>query len=241
MVAMPASVPPQGRLITRLKALGRAIGVWSLAVCKAGLRAAWTRGWPLLKLVLRRLLEVVLALVLLFEEWGWRPLAAWIAQLARFEIVARIEHVIAGLPPYGALAAFILPSALLFPLKLLALYLIATGHTVSAALLFIGAKIVGTAILARLFLLTQPKLMQIGWFARLYNWAMPWKERMFAAIRASWAWRYGRILKYKVGTRLKFAWAVWRPRFVVLRDRLKTQARAVIAKLKAWLAGSSTG
>ncbi len=230
---MPPAVPPND-LLTRVKVLAHALGVWVLALAKSFVIACWTRGWPLLRLIVRRLFEVLLALILLFEEWGWRPLATWIAQLSRFEIVARIERVIAGLPPYGALAAFLLPSALLFPLKLLALYLIATGHTMSAAFLFVAAKIAGTAVLARLFLLTQSKLMQIGWFARLYNLLMPWKDRMFAAIRASWGWRYGRILKHKVGPRLKAQWAAMRPHMIGMRDRLRAQAQQAVTRIGSW-------
>jgi hypothetical protein len=184
--------------------------------------------WPILKLIARRLFEILFALVLIFEEWGWRPLAAALARLANFPIVARLEALILALPPYGALAVFLLPSLLILPLKLLAVFLIATGHALSAALLFIGAKIAGTAIVARLFMLTQPKLMRIGWFAQAYNWLMPWKDRAFAAIRASWAWRYGRIVKYKIGNIVRARWLRIRPQLIELRDR-------VMAQVKLWM------
>ncbi len=119
-------------------------------------------------------------------------------------------------------------------MKLVALFLIANGHALSAALLFVGAKIAGTAILARLFMLTQAKLMQIGWFARGYNWLMPWQERMFAAVRASWAWRYGRIIKYRVGQAIKARWVEVRPDLLVWRDRMIAQGRDALARLRAW-------
>ena len=63
---------------------------------------------------------------------------------------------------------FALPTLLLLPLKLLALLLIAKGQVILAGLLFVAAKVVATALIARLFMLTQPALMQIGWFA----WAL---------------------------------------------------------------------
>lgn len=202
-----------------------------------GLRLVWGAvatvvriAWPVLRTVLRRVFEVVLALILLFEEWGWRPLAAALARLARFPLVARIEARVATLPPYGALAAFAAPSILILPLKLIALYLIAGGHAISAAALFIGAKVAGTAIVARLFMLTKPKLMQIGWFASAHDWLMPWKDRMFAKIRESWAWRYGRIVKYRVGQAVKARWREWRPSILALRDRAVAQARSLIAR-----------
>lgn len=208
----------------------------------AGARWAWSVAlpiarvlWAATRLVVRRVLEVLLALILLFEEWGWRPLAALLGRLARIPWIGRLEQVIVGLPPYGALVAFVAPSLLILPLKLVALYLITSGHALSAALLFIGAKIAGTAILARLFMLTQPKLMQIGWFARSYNWLMPWKDRTFAAIRASWAWRYGRIVKYRVVQGLKARWAVWRPTVLVWRQWAVGEARAALARLRQLL------
>lgn len=215
------------RLTTAMLVHGRAI----LRVASAEL----ARLWPLIRLALHRLAQILLALILLFEEWGWRPLAALLGRLGRFPLIARLEAVIAGLPPYAALAVFAAPSALILPLKLLALYLIAGGHALAAALLFIAAKIVGTAIVARLFILTQPKLMQIGWFARAYGWLMPWKDQMFAAIRASWAWRYGRIIKYRVKQALLTRWRELRPAMLRLGERTLADMRRMAAKARGWL------
>ena len=168
-----------------------------LAMAWLGLSLAGGAGFHLLWIALRRAFGVLFALVVLFEQWGWRPLAAALAKLARLAPVAALERFIAGLPPYAALVTFALPSALLVPLKLLALYLIANGHAVSAALLFIGAKVVGTAVVARLYQLTQPQLMQIGWVRRIHDVLVPWLHAVHEAIRQSWAWRYGRIVKAK--------------------------------------------
>jgi hypothetical protein len=134
------------------------------------------------------------------------------------------------------LAAFVGPSLVLFPLKLLALYLIATGHAIMAGLLFIGAKLVGTSVLARLYMLTSPQLMRIPWFARAHDKLMPWKDALFAKIRASWAWRYGRIVKHKAGLRLHALAAKWRP---VVKAQLQTWrglAQAMLARVRAWTA-----
>ena len=56
-------------------------------------------------------------LVLVFEEWGWRPLSAFIARLAKYAPIAAVERLIANLPPYAALFAIALPTVLLVPLK----------------------------------------------------------------------------------------------------------------------------
>lgn len=151
-------------------------------------------------------LQILAALILLFEEWGWEPLVAGLAWLSRFRLIARIELFIAGLPPYGALVALAVPTSLLVPLKFLAVFLLANGHLISAGALFIFAKIASTALIARIFILTKPALMQIGWFAAAHDWLVPWQDALFEAIRNSWAWRYGRMLKTRVRHETKQAW-----------------------------------
>lgn len=165
----------------------------------------------LVRTALLHTLEAILALIIVFEEWGWRPLAAVLASLARLAPVAKIEAAIVGLPPYPALLVFAGPSILVLPLKLASLWLIAHGHLLLATGLFIGAKIVGTALLARIFQLTQPALMRLAWFAWTYETVMPWKAALVARVRASWAWRFGRIVKERVKRRARAAWLAIRP------------------------------
>jgi len=172
----------------------------------------------------RLILQTLLAIIIVFEEWGWRPLAAALAQLARLKPIAWIEAHIQRLPPYGALLVFAMPSILILPLKLIALYLITSGREVAAAALFIGAKVVGTAIVARLFQLTEAQLLRIPWFAWVYGIVMPWKHALTDWIRASWAWRYGRIVKERVR---RFA----RP----FTQAIRAEASAMFARVRGWL------
>lgn len=197
--------------------------------------------WHLVRPPLSFALQVVAALILLFEEWGWRPLVEALAYLSRFKFIARLELAIAGLPPYGALAALALPTSILFPLKLLAVYLIAEGQVVAASLLFIGAKIASTALIARLFLLTKPALMQIGWFAAAYDVIMPWKEALFERIRASWAWRYGRMVKTRVRLEVKQAWLRLKPELAELWAGVRKQALRARAQARSLWARYGVG
>ncbi len=155
---------------------------------------------------LRRLFEALIALVILFEEWGWEPLQRALAWIARLPPLAWIERRIVALPPCGALAVFLLPTLLLLPVKLAALWLIGIGKAGLGLALIVSAKLGGTALLARLFRLTQPALMQLAWFARWYGRWTAWKEGIVAQVRASWAWRVGRVIKRRVVQRL----ARWR-------------------------------
>src|SRR5262245_19249791 len=74
-------------------------------------------GGSVLRPLLRTAVEVLVALIILFEEWGWRPLADLVGRLARWRPWAVVEAAITRLPPYVALIVFVLPTTLLLPLK----------------------------------------------------------------------------------------------------------------------------
>jgi hypothetical protein len=167
--------------------------------------------WSVVRVPVLFVLQLLAALILIFEEWGWKPLSDLLARLARFRLWARIEQWIALLPPYWALTVFALPTIIVLPLKLLSVWLLANGFYFTAGALFLGAKVASTAFIARIFLLTKPALMRIGWFARAYNWLIPWKDAIFARIRESFAWRYGRMLKNAVRLEVKQAYTRWKP------------------------------
>jgi hypothetical protein len=60
--------------------------------------------------------------------------------------------------------------------------------------ILLGAKLLGTAAVARLFQLTQPQLMRTGWFARGYGRWMAWKTRVIASLVDSPGWRAAQAL-----------------------------------------------
>ena len=216
---------------------------------KAGFVAAWALARPRLwravvwfvaflrgpvRQVFVILAQVVAALVVLFLEWGWRPLEEALSRLSKFFVFARIEAWLKSLPPYGALAMFAAPAVCLFPLKLLALYLFATGHAVLGVALIGAAKVAGTAIVARIFMLTQPQLMQIGWFKTAYDTFIPWKERMFTEIRQSVVWRNGRIVRVAVKRWVNQTWIALKPQRAWVREfvaRVRADARALVLRV----------
>jgi hypothetical protein len=153
--------------------------------------------------IFKALFGWLLALLILFEEWGWEPLQRVLAWIGRWPGLRWIEGRIRALPPYGALAIFLLPTLLLIPVKLLALWLMAQGKVLVGTLVILTAKLVGTAIVARLFALTQPVLLQLAWFVRIYARWIGWKNRLLAQVRASWPWRLGWVLKHRIKQRLR--------------------------------------
>lgn len=157
-------------------------------------------------------------IVLLFEEWGWQPLARAFAALGRLPWWAQLEQCITRLPPWAALLAFGVPVLALVPVKLLALYLFGQGHLVIGLGMVIAAKLAGTAIAARLFQLTQPALMCLPWFARLYTPWKLWKDRWLDRARASRLWQWVRRLKIRLRAigrtrwrQIKAAWTAGTP------------------------------
>ena len=145
--------------------------------------------------LLRMLITPFLALVLVFEEWGWEPLSAAMARLSKLRVWAWIEQRIASLPRWAALLVLGVPMLALLPVKLLALYLLGHGHILLSVAILVGSKLAGTAIVARLFQLTQPALMQFAWFARWYPRWKTWKDGVLHRVRQSLAWRAVRRLK----------------------------------------------
>ena len=154
---------------------------------------------------MRRLLKplwILLALVFLFEAWLWshlRPIVAWVVDLIAWNrlkerVAAAIEH----LPPYPTLLVFLFPIVLLFPLKLLGLWMLAHGSWFGAMAILALAKVVSMGVTAFIFEVTRPKLLQLPWFRALYELMLVWlakahtiidpiKTRMRAAIARAYA------------------------------------------------------
>jgi hypothetical protein len=130
-----------------------------------------------------------IALLILFEEWGWEPLGRLLARLGRLPFVAFLERRIGLLSPWASLMVFAVPMLMLLPVKIGALWLIAHGHGMVGLALIVLAKLAGTALMARLFTLTRPALMRMEWFARYFLRWTAWKEAIMAQVRASAAWR----------------------------------------------------
>jgi len=147
---------------------------------------------------LRWIFKVLFALLILFEEWGWEPLRRVFALLARLPLIHQFESLLKRLPPRWALVVLLLPSLLILPVKLLAVWLVAEGRVTLGIALIVAAKLIGTALLAWLFQLIQPALMQLAWFARVHGRWTAWKAELLAWVRASAVWRSARAIKLRV-------------------------------------------
>jgi hypothetical protein len=84
------------------------------------------------------------------------------------------------------------------PVKLVAVWLIARGQALTGLVLIVAVKLVGTAVLARLFALTQPALMKLAWFARGYGRWRAWKAELLDWVRTTPAWRWAHAVAERV-------------------------------------------
>jgi hypothetical protein len=134
------------------------------------------------------------AIVILFEEWLWEPLKRLMLAFSRLPVIRQLAGFISRLPPLAALVLYLVPVVVLLPFKIAGLWLIGEGHSFLGISTFLAAKVIGTALLAWLFSLTKPALMQIVWFAKAHAWvvgisdaAHQWLHRqpLYQAMRAS--------------------------------------------------------
>lgn len=132
---------------------------------------------------LSRIFWTFLAVLFLIEAWLWEKLEPVVAAVVRAIPLARAKAAIAAgvnrLPPFAVLFVFLVPVVVLFPFKLAALWLLSEGQIVLAAAVYVLAKLVGVGVTAFLFETCKPKLLQMGWFAALYEW-----------VRGVWAWAH---------------------------------------------------
>ena len=150
---------------------------------------------------LRRLLLApftwLAAIVFLIEEAIWDWTAKLMARLGAVRMVHAIEQRIVALPPRWALFAFLLPSLILVPAKLIGLHAIAEGHWLIGGSVFLLAKFAGMALFSRIFNLTRPALLQLKWFALLYTKVMYYRNRIHDYLAH---WQAYQLIKQRIHT-----------------------------------------
>ena len=123
-----------------------------------------------------RPLWIFLALVFLLEAWLWdhlEPLVARVVALVPWgKLKAWLARAIEKLPPWATLIVFVVPFIVLLPLKFLEGWLLATRQWLAAIIVLVLAKLLGLGVTAFVFDVTRDKLLQMGWFRRMYHWFM---------------------------------------------------------------------
>ena len=166
--------------------------------------------------MLRRLLQpfwILLAIIFLIEAWLWDHLEPIVARAVAAIPLRTFKQWLADridtLSPAMTLIVFIVPVIPLFPLKLVGLWLLTHEYWLSAILTIIFAKFLGVGVAAFVFDVTRPKLLEMEWFQKLYDFVMamrakaaalvdPFKARIIETLRGDgegWSSRMLRLIQ----------------------------------------------
>lgn len=129
--------------------------------------------------MLRRLLQpvwVLLAIIFLIEAWLWDHLEPIVARVVSAIPLAQFKQWLSdrvdALSPAMTLIVFAVPIIPLFPLKLVGLWLLTHEYWVSAVVTIVFAKLLGVGVTAFVFDVTRPKLLEMAWFEKIYEFVL---------------------------------------------------------------------
>jgi hypothetical protein len=154
-----------------------------------------TSGGPLnaaLHFVGRVVAAVVVVVWTLLDELLFplfRPLVRWLSSLRLFEMIG---DWLGRLPPYVVLVCLAVPFILIEPLKLVALYWLASGLVIRGIVLMVFSYVLSILTLDRIYHAGHAQLMKIGWFARLMGWVIGLRDGVFGWVKATAAWQAAR-------------------------------------------------
>ena len=139
--------------------------------------------------MMHRLLQpvwVLLAIIFLIEAWLWdhlEPIVAWV--VARIPLRSSKQWLterVDTLSPAMTLIVFIVQVIPLFPLKLVGVWLLAHEYWISAIATIVFAKFLGVGVAAFVFDVTRPKLLEMAWFEKLYEFVLMLRAKASALI-----------------------------------------------------------
>jgi len=139
--------------------------------------------------MLRRLLQplwVLLAIIFLIEAWLWdnlEPVVAWVVDAIPLRTFKQwLADRVDTLSPAMTLIVFIVPVIPLFPLKLIGMWLLMHERYMSAVFTILFAKFLGVGVTAFIFDVTRPKLLEMAWFEKLYEFILEVRARAKAMV-----------------------------------------------------------
>jgi hypothetical protein len=118
-------------------------------------------------------LWILLAILFLIEAWLWDQLEPVVARIVAWipwrRLKALLARLIARLSPTATLVVFLVPVAVIIPIKLAGLWFVAEGYWLLAAGMLLLAKLAGLGTTAFVFDACRDKLLQLVWFRLLYE------------------------------------------------------------------------
>src|SRR6201986_5090923 len=138
---------------------------------------------------MRRLLQplwILLAIIFLIEAWLWAHLEPIVAACGACPPLRAFKKWLSdrvdSLSPAMTLIVFIAPIIPLFPLKVAGFWLLTHEYWVPAILTIIFAKFLGVGVAAFVFDVTRPKLLEMAWFEKLYDFVIDLRRRALALV-----------------------------------------------------------
>ena len=142
--------------------------------------------WQLLLLPLR----LTIAILVIISEIArpvYRPLVNWFASLP---IVKHFSEFVGALPRGVILVLFVVPLSIAEPLKIYALFVIASGHVITGIVIIALAYLMSFLLVERHFHAGREKLLTYGWLKWIMdrveivrNWVTEIKESVVATVR----------------------------------------------------------
>jgi hypothetical protein len=139
--------------------------------------------------MMRRLLQpfwVLLAVIFLIEAWLWDHLEPIVERIVAWIPLRAFKQWLSDrvdtLSPAMTLIVFAVPVIPLFPLKLIGIWLLAHEYWVSAVAVIVFGKFVGVGITAFIFDVTRKKLLQMGWFRKIYEFILAMRAKAAALV-----------------------------------------------------------
>ncbi len=196
-------------------------------------RAVAPRSWW------RTALLFVGALLFLIEEWLWVGFLRLFEKLNRFGLLRWFDARLARLAPIAALVILCIPIVVLFPVKIVGLWMIGSGRFVGGCCVMLVAKVLSTAVVARIFLATRPQLLRMPWFARLYAVACALRIRIHDWLARQPAWRDAKRTLRRIRT--LFSWRPGNGRRGGALRRWRSRRRAAVVANLARTRGADEG
>jgi hypothetical protein len=174
--------------------------------------------------MMRRLLQplwILLAVIFLIEAWLWDHLEPIVARVVALIPLRAFKQWLADrvdtLSPAMTLIVFIVPVVPLFPLKLVGLWLLTHEYWMSAIFTIIFAKFLGVGVTAFIFDVTRPKLLEMEWFEKLYEFVIALRAKANALVDP---------IKLRIKQALGGAGDGWSSRLLRLIQRFRKSVQA---------------
>jgi len=118
-----------------------------------------------------------------------------------------LKRRIEDLGPYQSLFLLAVPTATVEPLKLVAVAVAAEGHWIAGTAMIVTCYLLSLVLVERLFIIVEPKLLTIPWFAKFWTTVLAVRTWIAASFRScvkgrvEWLLRQCRSISTAIRTR----------------------------------------